>query len=128
MYNLEPKTTYYWKVRGSNDGGSSPWSNVWSFTTEDPSSVQFTNYFNTQIVPSPVTYEARIQLTTESSGNLKLDVLDLTGKLVYSQIYPNLWAGNNELQLKTDNLQSGTYIYKISFGNKVEFGKFVVSK
>ncbi len=128
MYNLEPKTTYYWKVRGSNDGGFSTWSNVWSFTTEDPASVQFTNYFNTQIVPSPVTYEARIQLTTESSGNLKLDVLDLTGKLVYSQIYPNLSAGNNELQLKTDNLQSGTYIYKISFDNKVEFGKFVVSK
>ncbi len=30
---LEPKTTYYWRVAGSNNAGSGEWSPIWSFTT-----------------------------------------------------------------------------------------------
>jgi type IX secretion system substrate protein len=30
---LEHSQTYYWRVRGVNEGGSSPWSEVWSFET-----------------------------------------------------------------------------------------------
>ena len=31
----ENNTTYYWRVRSTNNSGNSPWSAVWSFTTED---------------------------------------------------------------------------------------------
>jgi len=30
---LYPATTYYWRVRGENNSGFSPWSDVWHFTT-----------------------------------------------------------------------------------------------
>ncbi|MDB5034344.1 MAG: hypothetical protein JWQ98_1585 [Chlorobi bacterium] len=30
---LTANTRYYWRVRGSNAGGSAPWSDSWSFTT-----------------------------------------------------------------------------------------------
>ena len=32
--NLLPATEYYWRVRGENENGYSPWSEVWSFTTQ----------------------------------------------------------------------------------------------
>jgi hypothetical protein len=34
LTGLYPYTTYYWRVRGSNANGYSPWSSVWEFTTE----------------------------------------------------------------------------------------------
>ena len=34
-FDLEPATTYSWRVRGANDGGNGDWSSAWDFTTTD---------------------------------------------------------------------------------------------
>jgi len=33
---LNISTTYYWRVKASNQSGESDWSNIWSFITEEP--------------------------------------------------------------------------------------------
>ena len=35
--NLDQNTTYYWRVKGQNSSGYSPWSEIWNFTTETES-------------------------------------------------------------------------------------------
>ena len=36
LSDLSPGTQYFWKVRGVNSSGASPWSDIWSFTTAFP--------------------------------------------------------------------------------------------
>ncbi|MCQ2280484.1 MAG: T9SS type A sorting domain-containing protein, partial [Bacteroidales bacterium] len=35
LFGLDAHTTYYWRVRAANGVDFSPWSNAWSFTTEN---------------------------------------------------------------------------------------------
>ena len=37
---LDPQTTYYWRMRGANRGGNGPWSAAWRFRTSDASIIE----------------------------------------------------------------------------------------
>lgn len=128
LFNLEPLTKYYWRVRGANDGGTAPWSDVWTFETEDPASVQTDNYFKTEINPLPVVNLMKMKFNLENSNEINLQILDLSGKIIFSRNYSNLQLGNNEIEINTESLPSNTYIYKISTGQKQQIGKFIISK
>ena len=55
--NLQPNTTYFWRVRGENANGYSNWSTVWSFTTE-------TAIMTAPILQTPVNNSIDISYTT----------------------------------------------------------------
>jgi hypothetical protein len=128
FFNLVPMKTYYWKVRGTNDGGFAPWSETFSFTTEDPKSVSFDKYFNTEIVPSPILNNAKVKVTLPQISDLLFEVMDINGNIVFVRTLNQMAEGMNEFNFDANQLSSGTYIYKITSGGQIEFGKFVVSK
>lgn len=128
FFNLEPKTKYFWKVRGTNDGGAGPWSETWTFETEDPASVPFTKLFGTEINPSPVKNFAFIKLSLPSASDLTFEIMDISGNVIYSNEFKDMQSGNNEIEINTQGIVSGVYIYKIKAAGKLEFGKFVVNK
>jgi hypothetical protein len=128
LFSLEPLTKYYWRVRGANDGGAAPWSEVWTFETEDPASVTDDSNFNTEITPSPVLNLMKLKFSLDNSTEVNFQIFDLNGKIVYSQQYSNLPLGNNEIEINISSLPSNSYIYKISAGQKQQVGKFIISK
>ncbi|OGU58220.1 MAG: hypothetical protein A2X64_00475 [Ignavibacteria bacterium GWF2_33_9] len=125
---LKGLTTYYWKVRGVNDAGNSPWSETWSFTTEDPASVSFTDYFDTHIVPSPVRSQANVTFTLNEASAVTFEILDLNGNIVLTQNFTQMQAGSNNIKIDASAMASGTYFFRLESMGKTEFGKFVVNK
>ncbi len=55
--DLQPNTVYYWRVRGENTNGYSPWSEVWNFTTE-------TAVLTAPILVSPVNNSTNIDFNS----------------------------------------------------------------
>jgi hypothetical protein len=67
---LQNNTTYYWRVNATNAGGTSPWSEVWSFTT-------------IQGVPPPPTLLLPINGATGVSLTPLMDWTDVSGASSY---------------------------------------------
>ncbi len=124
---LEGMTTYFWRVKSEDGDRSSDWSEVWSFTTEDPSDVDdykagipeefslFQNY------PNPFNPSTNIRYNLPEASHVKIVVVDLLGREV-AELYNSFQAaGYFELNWDASNMSSGNYIYKIDV--KTETGK-----
>lgn len=63
--DLNNSTNYYWRVKATNDNGSSDWSDVWLFTTADPA----------KTLPSVTTSSITniTQTTATCGGNISSD-------------------------------------------------------
>jgi len=83
------------------------------------SSVEYDNAIQDFLVgqnyPNPVNSYTQVPLQGVS-GNTRLEIVDLTGRTVYSR---NIEAGEELLRIDTRNLRNGTYIYRVLDGASV---------
>ena len=111
--NLLPGTTYYWKVRATNDGSNyGAWVGPWVFNTQDaPNGVTELNQASLSVYPNPA-----IDVIT-LKGNLKagqlIAIYNQQGQIVY--LYLTASDGNQEIYVA--GLSSGMYLLKV--GNEV---------
>jgi hypothetical protein len=126
---LQGLVQYYWRVNARDAERISDWSDIWSFITEDPLSVEsfqsgvpeefslFQNY------PNPFNPSTNIRYTLPEASHVKIIIVDLLGREVaelYNSFQP---AGFYELNWDARNISSGNYIYKIDV--KSESGKMI---
>jgi hypothetical protein len=66
-----------------------------------------------QIYPNPFTTELNLVLGSEYSGAIKVEILNMGGKLIYSKDY---LPDGGLLKLNLDELVPGSYLLQISSG------------
>jgi hypothetical protein len=81
-----------------------------------------------QNYPNPFNPETTISYTLSKSSDVTLEVYNLTGQKVYSQIIPNQPVGLNTIRLATGSFSSGEYVYMIKAGDFVQQRKLIVLK
>ncbi|MCQ2297662.1 MAG: GEVED domain-containing protein [Bacteroidales bacterium] len=78
-----------------------------------------------QNVPNPYSHATSIDFEIPAPGDVTFYVLDLMGRMVYSQTAPYS-MGTNTIHYNSDQLSSGTYFYGIIFDGKRVMRKMVV--
>ncbi len=80
------------------------------------------------LYPNPVINTSLLIYTTEKESYVELNLYNLMGQKVKSLLSTTLPAGNHNLQIRSDNLENGTYILKMrtddnSYTQKVQIRK-----
>ncbi len=123
IFNLPALTKLYWRVRGENDGGYSPWSDTWNFTTEDPKSISELINNDFQIYPNPANDYLMINIA-KAMNPYQIDIKSIDGKIVAN--YNNL-SGNNQ-KIDVSSLPNGTYLISITIDSETNVYKFVIKR
>jgi Secretion system C-terminal sorting domain len=102
---LQTGTTYYWKIRANNGSGYSPWSSIWSFTTDistDISNVDEGIY----MYPNPAT--SNLSLDFPDAQEREIQLIDMQGKEIINKI-----VYEQNIQLSINDIPKGIYLIRI---------------
>ncbi len=83
--------------------------------------------FDINIYPNPVKDILNIELGTNSSGVVEIEVYSLTGEKVL-ELEQTVSDGRNQISVVVSNLLDGVYLLKVLKGIEVSCCKFIVSK
>jgi uncharacterized delta-60 repeat protein len=106
---LSANSTYFWRVRAKGTGGTSAWSNVWSFKTENPNSLEdYASSIVVKVYPNP--FSDFIQIETEDE-NVIATLFDMQGRAILQEIF------SNTTKISTHELPTGVYVLKLQTNN-----------
>lgn len=130
VHVLDLETTYYWHVRGFNEAGSGPWSETWSFTTTDGTSVHdlTDSPFESTVSPNPFSETAVIGFTLPEPGKVTVKIYNVLGEEVTTLTNEMMSAGPHTVNWDPNSLKSGAYIYVISSNGKQEVKRVMLTR
>ena len=73
-----------------------------------------------QNYPNPFNPNTTISFNLNQSSPVRLQVFDISGRLVRTLIEQQVSAGDHQIQFNASTLSSGMYVYRLEAGNKVE--------
>jgi hypothetical protein len=112
LNSYEGKSFYYYKT-SITDG-------LKETTASDNSSVK--------VWPNPVSDIINIDYVTNKSGNIKIQLFTIDGKLVYSSDLGKQFAGNHHTSIDATSLNAGTYTIQVSDNKGIKNTKKIIIK
>jgi hypothetical protein len=86
------------------------------------------NQTRLNIYPNPATDLLNIDLTLSNESIVKMELYDLSGRLVYSNYSGRLRMGDHDLSLEVSGLRKGTYTLRVIVGEEAINRKVVITR
>jgi hypothetical protein len=83
--------------------------------------VSFVNLY-----PNPAKDEAIVTVSLEKAQHVTVSVIDILGKVVSSVVEKDFAAGDNQMNLNTNDLKNGVYFVQVNAGDKTDKIKMIV--
>ena len=107
----------YYRLKQTDFDGTSNYSNTVSLT--------FTDLVELKVIPNPVAKNnILVEYHASESGNLSIEIIDITGKVMSLQEFSAV-AGKNNLTMDITTFNQGIYILRTQQGNDIQTMRFV---
>ena len=100
---------------------------IGDITIELPKITTTTNNFEFELIsyPNPVTSNLNIEITNPADNNANIHIYDMVGRLVHEISNTSIYKGTQVINVNTEGLPSGHYIYKVQMQGTNNFsGRF----
>jgi hypothetical protein len=81
-----------------------------------------------QNIPNPATFSTEIRYSLGNTANVKLEVVDVTGKVIATHALGMRAAGDHSFELNTSDFADGIYYYTLTAGADRLSNKMVIRK
>jgi hypothetical protein len=120
--SLEYFRPYFWRVRATNGIGTSGWSSVNSFRTEQFVAVEREDgvpkeYALSQNYPNPFNPTTTIQFALPKEGRVSVKVYDVLGREEATLVDEEMPPGSYRVIWNAASAASGVYFYRIVAGS-----------
>ncbi len=107
-------STYY-EARLEEDGQNDP-----------ETGAQAISEFNANVYPNPVGNQLTVSFgVSNDNSNVNARIIDLSGRVLYSENMGQYDKGNHTYNVNTDNLEMGIYLFEINDGRNAEVIKII---
>lgn len=133
---LDPITSYYWRVRGKDGTIYGLWSSIRNFLTKASIATgigdgkEMPKEFSlSQNYPNPFNPTTVIQYSVPAATMVTLKVYDILGREVETLVNEEKPVGRYEVNFDASRLSSGLYIYRLTAGdNFISVKKMILFK
>jgi hypothetical protein len=107
VYN---QVAHVWIANGTGVNGVAMFDAEYS-SVNNPTNIN--DVANISIFPNPVSDHININIVAKSKNDITIKILDMTGKVIYTQI-SGINKGNNLIQIDRGTIQSGIYFINMT--------------
>lgn len=120
---LKQDEVFFWRVAGKNEAGFSPWSYFWNVTTSVKNATK--DPFVASMYPNPVSSTSTFEFDLNASQNVRVSVVDITGREVLNVFEGELNAQHHSLTFDASGLPNGSYFIAIAGNNALQALPFI---
>ena len=84
------------------------------------------NITSLKVYPNPVSTNANVEYNLKRTSDVKINIYDLTGKLISSEQLNNQVPGKHNYNFNVSSYNKGTYILSITSNGKKSISRFIV--
>jgi len=131
--DLSASKYHYWRVKATNDYGTTVWSDSYRFKTaasDGLAGLEATpfEYRLGHNYPNPFNATTNIEFCLEKGSQVIINIFDLSGVTVATLVNQHMEKGYHNILFNGSGLPSGFYLYQIQAGKFIQTKKMVLLK